>query len=370
MSSWSLTEADLKAIAAGAGILGTGGGGNPYLAYLMAREQLRAGRQICVIDPDDLNDDDLVLPLGGIGAPTVGVERIDNGDEGERLVKMIERVTDQEITALIADEIGGGNSIAPMIAAAALGLPVVDGDGMGRAFPETQMTSFFIYGQPVSPSAITDATGNALIVTEATSADQLEKMMRAATVTMGCAAMMSTPPMAGDFVRRFAIPRTVRLAWTLGSAVNTALENKTDPIEAILQQTEGKLLIKGKVIDVERRVVSGFVRGVISIEGIDEDRYRQLKIDLQNEYLMATEDGKQHAMVPDLICIVDLETGRSIGTEEQRYGLRVAVLVLPAPELLTTSVALDAVGPRAFGYDFDFVPMAQNTELSKLKRDK
>ncbi len=360
MNDWLLSEDDLKYIAAGAGILGTGGGGNPYLAFLMAREQLRAGKNIRVIDPDALTADDHVLPLGGIGAPTVGIERIDNGDEGSRLVSMVEQVTGSRVTALIADEIGGGNSIAPMFAAAQLDLPVVDGDGMGRAFPETQMTSFFIYGQPLSPSALTDATGNALVVTQATSAVQLENMMRAASITMGCHAMMSTPPMSGDFVRQYAIPRTVRQAWTLGRAVETAVKDKRDPIEAIIDQAAGTLLIKGKVIDVERRVVDGFVRGVIAIDGIANDRGRRLTIDVQNEYLVATEDGQQHAMVPDLICIVDLETGRSIGTEEQQYGLRVAVLVLPAPVLLTTPVALQSVGPKAFGYDFDFVPMVRN----------
>ena len=360
MNDWLLSEDDLKYIAAGAGILGTGGGGNPYLAFLMAREQLRAGKNIRVIDPDELTADDVVLPLGGIGAPTVGIERIDNGDEGSRLVSMVEQVTGSRVTALIADEIGGGNSIAPMFAAAQLDLPVVDGDGMGRAFPETQMTSFFIYGQPLSPSALTDATGNALVVTQATSAVQLENMMRAASINMGCHAMMSTPPMSGDFVRQYAIPRTVRQAWTLGRAVETAVKDKRDPIEAIIDQAAGTLLIKGKVIDVERRVVDGFVRGVIAIDGIANDRGRRLSIDVQNEYLVATEDGQQHAMVPDLICIVDLETGRSIGTEEQQYGLRVAVLVLPAPVLLTTPVALQSVGPKAFGYDFDFVPMVQN----------
>lgn len=361
MTAWELSEADLEAIAAGAGILGTGGGGSPYLAFLMAREQLRAGLKIRVIDPDDLAADDLVLPLGGIGAPTVGIERIDNGDEGARLVQMIERTTGKKITALIADEIGGGNSLAPMFAAAQLDLPVVDADGMGRAFPETQMTSFFIYGQPVAPAALTDAMGNSLVVTHATSADQLENIMRAATTSLGCSAMMSTPPMAGDFVRRYAIPRTVRQAWTLGNAVQKALKNKTDPVEAILCEAGGRLLIKGKVVDVTKEIDGGFVRGVVTIDGISEDRDRQMLIDIQNEYLVATEQGKQHAMVPDLICMVDLETGRSIGTEEQRYGLRVAVLVLPAPVLLTTPVALESVGPRAFGYDFDFIPMTQST---------
>lgn len=358
MSDWLLTENDLRSIAIGASILGTGGGGSTYLAYLMVREQIRSGRQVRIIQTDALTDSDLVLPLGGIGAPTVGIERMDNGDEGTRLVAAIENVTNKRVTALVADEIGGGNGLIPMLTAAQLDLPVVDGDGMGRAFPETQMTSFFIYGQAAAPAALTDACGNSMVVSNATSATQLENIMRAATITMGCSAMMSTAPMGGHFVKQYAIPRTITQAWTLGDAVQSALHNKRSPVEAILERTGGKHLITGKVIDVEQRIDNGFVRGLISIHGIDQDRGRRLTVDLQNEYLVANEDGQQHAMVPELICIVDAETGQAIGTEEQRYGLRVAVLALPAPLLLTTPLALESVGPRAFGYDFDYVPLS------------
>ncbi|MCH7626701.1 MAG: DUF917 family protein, partial [Chloroflexi bacterium] len=35
---WQLVEDDLESIAIGAGILGTGGGGNPYIGRLRARQ--------------------------------------------------------------------------------------------------------------------------------------------------------------------------------------------------------------------------------------------------------------------------------------------------------------------------------------------
>ena len=39
-------------------------------------------------------------------------------------------------------EAGGVNSLLPLALAARLGLPVIDADGMGRAFPELQMVTF------------------------------------------------------------------------------------------------------------------------------------------------------------------------------------------------------------------------------------
>ena len=59
-------------------------------------------------------------------------------------------------------------------------------------------------------------------------------------------------------------------------------------------------------------------------------------------------------MTPDLICVVDSISGDGIGTESIRYGQRVDVLALPAPEVFLSARGLELVGPRAFGFDFDY----------------
>ena len=86
---WNLTHADIERIAIGAGILGTGGGGNPYRGMLQAKIQLDEGRTLQVVRFDELPDDALIAPLGGMGAPTVGLEKIGRGDEGKRAVEML-----------------------------------------------------------------------------------------------------------------------------------------------------------------------------------------------------------------------------------------------------------------------------------------
>ena len=50
------------------------------------------------------------------------------------------------------------------------------------------------------------------------------------------------------------------------------------------------------------------------------------------------------ASVPDLICVLDTETGEPVTTEMLRYGLRVTVLGAPVRPALA-----DARGPRAGG---------------------
>jgi uncharacterized protein len=46
-----------------------------------------------------------------------------------------------------------------LIVGARAGLPVIDGDGMGRAFPELQMDMFSIYGVAPTPGALADPRG-------------------------------------------------------------------------------------------------------------------------------------------------------------------------------------------------------------------
>ncbi len=361
MNEWYLSEHDLEYIALGAAILGTGGGGNAYLGKLRAWEQLRAGRRIRVTPPEALQDDDLVIAVGGIGAPTVGIEKIEKGDECLQAVRAIEKEVGRPAAALMTDEIGGANSIEPMIAAALADLPIVDVDGMGRAFPELQMNTFFIYGLQPWPGALCDEKGNTVVFTDVQSPLWLEKLARAGTVAMGCTAGFALPPLTGRQVNEWGVKYTVSQVWRLGKTVVQARAEKRDPVAAILAQEGGKLLFGGKIVDVARWTTEGFARGRLEIEGFAAYAGTALQIEFQNENLIArvAPRGEIVATVPDLICIVDTETGRPISTEETRYGLRVSVLGLPCTPLFRTREALAVIGPRAFGYDVDYQPLGE-----------
>ncbi len=117
---WDLTHEDIEKIAIGAGILGTGGGGNPYRGMIRAQMQVTSGtvRKRSIISMDEMPDDALVVPMGGMGAPTIGLEKIGRGDEGRTAVTEMAHFLGVEIAATVPIEVGGGNSFAPMIAAA------------------------------------------------------------------------------------------------------------------------------------------------------------------------------------------------------------------------------------------------------------
>ena len=354
---WEITEEDLTPAAIGAAILGTGGGGNPYLGRLRARAELRTGKRIEIIDPTEIADDDLLVAAGGMGSPVVAYEKVAGGNEETDAVRALERHLGRRFTAIAPVEMGGSNSMVPLVVGARLGIPVVDGDGMGRAFPELQMVTYLIYGGSPFPAAVADERGNRIVVDRILDAYWLERILRSVTIDMGGHSGAATAVMDGSFCRRTIIPNTLSLAMRIGKAVLDARRLHEDPGQAIVGQAGGRRYIRGKVVDVERRATRGFAKGRLVIEGLDEDTGRRVEIDFQNENLVIREDGRVAVMVPDLITLVTTDEGEPITTELVRYGLRADVLVIPCPDLLKTPEALEVVGPRAFGYDIDFRPL-------------
>ncbi|MDP9370357.1 MAG: DUF917 domain-containing protein [Chloroflexota bacterium] len=357
---WTVDHAALDRIVIGAGILGTGGGGNPYLGKVHARTLLAAGARPVVVDPDEVPDDALVVSVGGMGSPTISIERIQRGDEPLVAMRALERHIGRSFTHLVPGEVGGSNSVRPIVVAAQSGLPVVDADGMGRAFPELQMETFTIYGVRPTPAALADPRGHVALFDGIEDAATLERYARAVTIQMGGSSGYAFPVMTGAEVKRTAIPRTLTLAQAVGEAVIAARADHRDPVGAVLDVCGGRRLFAGKIVDVERRLVGGFARGKLRLTGDGTSGQTELVIDLQNEYLIArTGAGDALAAVPDLICLVDADTAEPITTEVARYGLRVVVLGIPAAAMLRTPEALAVVGPAAFGYrDVPYVPLA------------
>lgn len=354
-------EHQLEDIALGAGVLGTGGGGDPYIGKLLAQRSVRRHGPVTVVDLDEVPDDALVIPSAMMGAPTVMVEKLPRGDEVVRAFERLQRHLGREATHTMSIEIGGLNSVVPFCLATRLGLPVVDADLMGRAFPELQMCIPTLYGIDCAPMAIADDKGNSSVI-EAVDNRWAERLARSHTIDMGCAALIALYPMAGARLRECTIAGSLTAAEELGRLIRETREGHGDPIAAILERCRGHRLFGGKVTDVDRRTERGFARAHVRIDGLDDDAGRALDLETQNEHLVASVDGQVLASVPDLIVVLDSETGQAITTEELRYGFRVTVAAMPCDARWRTDRGLEIVGPRPFGYDFDYVPIEQLAE--------
>jgi DUF917 family protein len=353
-----LTVADIEALAIGAAILGTGGGGSPYIAKLRCQQALRRGERIRLISLEELDDDALVMTLGGIGAPTVSIEKLAEGREGLRAMRAQEEFAGRRISALMSSEIGGGNALEPMITAAAADVPVVDADGCGRAFPEMQMTTTSIYGHRSTPAALTDEHGNVVLFQHAVSEVWYERLARSCVVTMGGSATGAEAPMSGAHAKRAAVPATVTQAINIGRLVLQANREHRSAIPQICAQEGGKHLMNAKIVDLKRHLLGGFAVGEIQLEGIDEHAGSRASVRFQNEFLTFERGGSVELCVPDLIVILDVDSGQAISTDLLRYGQRVAIVALPCHELLRSPEALAVVGPGAFGIEgVEYRPM-------------
>jgi hypothetical protein len=348
----------LDDIARGAAVLGTGGGGDPYIGKLMAQGTLRRCGNVTLIDPMELDDDDLVVPSAMMGAPTVMVEKIPRGDEIVTAFKALETYLGRPVRATMSCEAGGLNSTTPFTVAAELGIPLVDGDMMGRAFPELQMCTPTLYGVTATPMAIADEKGNSAVINTIDN-KWTETLARTLTIDMGCSAMIAIFPMTGKQVKETCVLNTISLLERIGRTIREARERHEDPVMAVLGATDGHVIWRGKVGDVERRTATGFARGEAVINGIDEFEGRALRVAFQNEFLIARAGDEVLATTPDLITMLDDETGEPITTEGLRYGFRVSVLAMPCDPRWRTPAGLAVVGPAYFGYDIPYMPIEE-----------
>lgn len=391
---WWVSEVDCEFLAMGASILACGGGGPGYLCYMAARDMIQKGKRLPIVDINSLPDDAWILGNISYGAPTVTLERTPSGTEGiDATDAMLGMFPECKMAAQIAIEIGGMNAIRPIITGARYGgVPTVDGDFMGRAYPRLYIMTPFLYDFPALPAIQADGNGNVVTVNKATDKRKAERIHRKAGHELGLFSQLVIPPMNVRTAKKVATLGTTSLAWYIGRAVYQARQEKQDIMKAIVAANpSGKVLYTGKIVHVHRFVSSGgYTEGSVRLKPIssEEQEYgdeismtadsRDCHLPFQNEYLFAelidpqtpnsslsklTADGRKRppegellCTVPDLISLVGTD-GYALGTQDLRYGVRVSVVAFVAHPHWYTERGVATGGPKEFGYDMDFKPL-------------
>ena len=307
----------------------------------------------------EVPEDAFVVPSAMMGAPTVMVEKLPRGTEVIRAFEALGDYVGRRPTHTTSIEAGGLNSTTPFVVAAQLGIPLVDADGMGRAVPEIQMIIATMHGVKATPMTLADEKGNSAVI-DTIDNSWTERLARTLTVDFGATAMIALYPMTGAQLRGGAfVAGTITLAEELGRLVRETRSAHGDPIGAVVERLGGRKLFTGKVVDVARRTEAGWAKAEVRIDGIGGDAGSTLLLQTQNEHLVAIRDEEVVCSVPDLIIVMDAESGGPITTEELRYGYRVVVVGAPCVPPWRTPEGLALVGPRYFGYDVDYVPVEE-----------
>lgn len=350
-----LTEESIEKIAIGAAVLGTGGGGDPYVGKLLAKQAIKKYGPVKLISIEELEDDALVVPVSGMGAPTITIEKLLSEVELTAPLEKMEELLNKKVDVIIPIEIGGINSLMPIAVAAQKGLPILDADAMGRAFPEAQMVTFYLAGYKSSPVTMADEKGNTVVIYPKDGI-WAERLARTLTIEMGGSSSVSDYALSGKQVKSAVVENTLTIAENIGK---TLMENRSNAqlgINKMLEDLKGYKLFEGKIVDIKRELKGGFTRGHAYFKGINEYA-GDYTILFQNEHLIAKKDDEILCTTPDLIAVLDLETGIPITTERMKYGSRVVVVAFPCNYQWRSEKGLEVAGPKYFGYEVDYVPV-------------
>jgi uncharacterized protein len=341
-----IREQDLGALVVGVTLLGSGGGGDTGAFGRMLRRRLGAG-ELVLRDAADVPGVS-VSPIGVVGATSVLMEKLPGGGEFDAAVRAVSRWTGTEVTGLMSLEAGGLNGLTPLIAALDLGLPVVDVDLMGRALPRLDQFSWAVAGRSLTPCALSEPSGQVIVVDNVDAAG-LERAVRSFVAHTGGWAVLALAPTPVEAAAADAVQGSLTRALALGRA-HAGLEPDATPAD-VAEGLGGRLLGTGRVEEVARHLIgdggAAFGRGSVCV--VDAGSRAVIRIETENEYLLALVDGTPVVTTPDLLCVLDLRTLQPIAVDAIRSGDEVLVLALPGPTWWRRPDRITHVGPQAFG---------------------
>lgn len=347
-----LREDDVEALVQGCGVLGAGGGGPATLAHAVTSLAVRESGPVAVVDLVSLPEDALVLPVSFVGAPEVLSERVLSGTEAPMVRARVETELGKEIAAVMIAQIGGGIGAFGAMWAAELDLPLVDADGVGGTASDVSQTTMNLHGVPGAPMVLAGPRGDVVQIT-ATGNQELARIAMGAAATLGGSCVAGMYPMPAGIARDASVRGSVSRALAIGRALAGGAD---DPVTATLSACGGRRLLRGRVVDLERRDV-GVPRASVVIEGLADDAGQMLRLELQSEIHLAQVDGEVVACTPDIITVLSSTTGKAIPREQIRRGHLVSVIGIPCDPMWRTARGLALRGPRAFGYDVAYTPL-------------
>ncbi|MFI6978623.1 DUF917 domain-containing protein [Embleya sp. NPDC050154] len=329
----------LPDFARGCAVLGSGGGGATSVTLAGARQAIVEHGPVRILHPRDLPEDARVMTVGTVGSSPVMAERVGGVAEARRMLDRVEKVRGGPPAALMSSEIGGSNGCVAVAWAARLGLPLLDADSMGRAFPRMDQNVLELAGIRATPAVLADERGRTVVVDHA-DGPWLERVVRAALDAFGGQAACSDYPLTAGQAARHAVPGSIRRALAVGADLASGVPGDPAP--------PTRRVVTGKIAAIER--VSHAATGIL-VEGLGRDQGRLLRVEAQSEYLAVLENGRPVVVTPDIIALVETRTGEALQVEVLRYGLRVSILALDCAPAWLTEAGLRLGGPAAFGLD-------------------
>jgi DUF917 family protein len=352
--------------------MGTGGGGGVEWGMGMLKDALDDGIALEWVDVDDIPDDVWTVTPYGMGSiAPVSQETLDEikrvglvdnfGDRSmEEAVKELENYLDKPIRCIVAAELGAGNTPAPLVTGARLGIPVVDGDYAGRAIPDEMQGTPYLYGKHSWPFASVDQWGNVTIVKYTVNPHMLERIGKMLAVAAYGLTTIAATPLPANEMKEILVRDTLTKSLTIGRAMRQAREQGEDPIDAALAVTGGRRLFEGSVSGKEWEDRGGYMFGTTHIQGTGDYKGQTLDVWFKNENHVSWLNGEPWVCSPDLLTLAYKESGEGTTNTLIKEGDEVVAVGMKGLEAFRTEFGLnEASGPRYFGFDINYVPIEE-----------
>jgi len=371
----TLSEQEIVDLLVGSCIQATRGAGSAS-SIRSARQAIADGKEFKIISVEDLPDNWMVVGPAGVGGGGAWEYVTDRIRE-----QNLPRVSNTYINAinLLSDFIGkkfnaviriepAGAMYTALSVAAEMGVPLVDACLSGRARPEIQQQIPWTVGIPSTPAALFTRWGDEIIIKSAVDDYRSEDLARAVAVASGGGASMAMNPMSGKDVKRGVIPGNLSDAILLGKTVREAKEQGKDTIAALVEVTKGYKLFHGVVTKSDQWGDRGFSWADVEMKGINEYEGHIYKVFVKNENIVSWFDGEVDVTSPDYIYNLNPETGEAItggGLGGYPMEREIVMVGVPAHPMWRTEKGIEVLGPRHFGFDFDYTSIE---ELQKKRK--
>jgi DUF917 family protein len=352
--------------------LATGGGGSPEKGRRMLKGALEDGITPEWVDASRIPDDVWTVTPYGMGsiAPVSQdtqqeIERLGLvprfGDEAmAEVVKELGEYLGKPIGCLVPAEIGAGNSPAPLVTGARLGIPVVDGDYAGRAVPEEMQATTYLHGKNTWPVANVDKWGNVAIVKYAVSSHMFERIGKMLAVAAYGGTTMAGTPLPAREMKEVLVHGTLTKCLAIGQAMRRARIKGDDPIDAALKVTGGWRLFEGVVTGKEWEDRGGYMFGTTHVKGTGAYEGRTFDVWFKNENHVSWMNGEPWICSPDLVSLLRKDSGEGTTNSHIKEGDEVVAVGMKGLEAFRTEFGLNkAAGPRYFGFDIDYRPIEE-----------
>ena len=353
-------------------LMGTGGGGSVEWGMSMLKAALDAGIPLGWVDVDDIPDDVWTVTPYGMGsiAPVTQealdeIERVGLKDKHgnrsmEEAVKELGEYLGKPIGCLVPAELGAGNTPAPLVTGARLGIPVVDGDYAGRAIPEEMQGTPFLYGKHSWPFASVDKWGNVAIVKYTVNPHMLERIGKMLAVAAYGSTTIAGTPLPAREGKEILVRGTLTKCLALGRAMRRALEDGRDPLDAAIEATGGWRLFEGVVTGKDWEDRQGYMFGTTHIRGTGDYEGQTLDVWFKNENHITWLNGEPWVCSPDIVTLAYKESGEGTTNTLIKAGDQVVAVGIKGLEAFRTEFGLnEAAGPRYYGFDIDYVPIEE-----------